>query len=57
MLVAVAEGVCVCVCVCLCGHAHVEIRLVSPQPMGPRILLSPAGSLPEWVPCSKFWLW
>ena len=48
--------VCVCVCVCACawvsicclvpltGRAAGKMRLVSPLPMGPPVLLPPAGS-------------
>ena len=32
------------------GHAAVEIRLVSPLPAGPPVLLPPAGSPTEWGP-------
>ena len=38
------------------GHADVEIRLVSSLSLtGPPDLLPPAGSPPEWGPCSQPW--
>ena len=61
--------VCVCVCVCvrawvsicclvpLTGRAAGKMRLVPPLPMGPPVLLSPAGSPTEWGLHSQFWLW
>ena len=47
----------VCVCVCVFPSWCVEIRLVSPLPTGPPVLLPPPGSAPEWRPHSPFWLW
>ena len=37
------------------GHATGEMRLVSPLPTGPPVLLPLAGSLPEWGPRSQLW--
>ena len=34
-----------------------EMGLVSPLPIGPLVLLPPAGSPSKWGPCSQFWLW
>ena len=39
------------------GHAFGVIRLVSPLPTGPPVLLLPAGSPPKWGPHNQFWLW
>ena len=39
------------------GPCNWKMRLLSPLPTGPPVLLPSAGSPPKWEPRSQFWQW